>query len=155
MVEGGRESTGAHSPGLVVAFIRRRPWAVVVSEGACRSWGSVVIRGWGIVLVCWWGDRPRALEGCAGSGARRPSWFHRDGLSVVVGVRVGGGRRSPWALVVHGSVGQQVVVVVKQWWWWSRLSGGGGGCRRAVVVVVVTVKQWWWWFSSSGGGGRH
>ena len=58
-----------------------------------------------------------------------------------------GGRHCPWALVVHGSVGQQVVVVVKQWWWWSRLSGGDGGCRRA-VVVVVKVKQCWWWRSS-------
>ena len=103
MVEGGRESTGAHSPGLVVAFIRRRLWGVVVSKGACRSWGIIVIQGWGIVLVCWWGDRPRALEGCAGGGTRRPSWFHCDGLSMVV-------------------------VMVKQWWWWFS-SSGGGGCR--------------------------
>ena len=55
MVEEWRGSTGTHSPALVVAFIRRRLWGVVVSEGARRSWGIFVIRGWGIVLVCWWG----------------------------------------------------------------------------------------------------
>ena len=55
VVEEWRGSTETHSPALIVAFIHRRPWGVIVSEGAHHSWGIIVIRGWGIVLVCWWG----------------------------------------------------------------------------------------------------
>ena len=49
--EGGRGSTGAHSPGLVVAFIHCRPWGVVVSEGARRSCG-IVSSGGGASSAC-------------------------------------------------------------------------------------------------------
>ena len=140
VVEGGRESTGAHSPGLVVAFIRRRPWGVVVSEGACHSWGIVVIRGWGIVLVCWWGVVRMRLR-----DVLVVALVARRGFTVVVGVRVGGGSLLPVRACRSWVRGSTVVVVVtvKPWWW----------CCRRAVVVVVTVKQWWWWFSSSGGGG--
>ena len=59
MVEGGRGSTGAHSPGLVVAFICCRPWGVFVSKGTHRLWGSLSSGGGalslsvgGVLYVC-------------------------------------------------------------------------------------------------------
>ena len=64
------------------------------------------------------GRRPRALEGCAGGGARRPLWFHCDGLGVVVGIRVGGG-----VVAARGRLSFMGPWVNR--WWWSSSSGGG------------------------------
>ena len=104
------------------------------------------------------GHRLCVLEGCAGGGARRPSWFQRDGLSVVVGIGMGGGSSLPvgtcrswvrgWGIVVVGreslSVGgvivhvhlwEVLVVATEQWWWWLPF-----------VVVVIPNRSWLSWF---------
>ena len=89
------------------------------------------------------GRRPRALEGCAGGGARRPSWFQRVGLSVVVGVRMGGGSSLPvghcrswvcgWGIIVVGRGSLSVCACGRCWWW-----------RSSPVVVERRVAVWWW-----------
>ena len=90
------------------------------------------------------------LEGCAGGGACRLSSFQCGGLSVVVGVRVGGGLLLPMALVVHGSM-----VGASLWWagchcpWGDHclcvlVGGVGGGARR----------PWWLSVGLQHGGGR-
>ena len=102
------------------------------------------------------GRHPHALEGCAGGGGRCPSWFQHDGLSMVVGVRVGGGSSLAmgacrswvhgWGIVVVGreslSMGGLLSVCTCGRCWWSPLSSGGGGCHS------------WWWSSSTSRGCR-
>ena len=51
------------------------------------------------------------LEGCAGGGTCRLLSFQCDGLSMVVGVRMGEGLLLPVVLVVHG-----FMVGASLWW---------------------------------------
>ena len=143
--EGGGALELTHLGGSSSHSFCRRPWGVVVSKGARRSWGIVVMGGHRRCLLV--GRHPRVLEGCACGGARRPSWFQRDGLRVVVGVRMGGGSSLPvgacrsWVRPWLGhrcggqgvSVGGSLSVCAcgRCWWWRSS--------------PVVAVEQWWWW----------
>ena len=63
----------------------------------------------------------------AGGGTHRLLWFQRGGLSVVVGVHVGGESSLPVALVVHGSMAGASL-------WWA-------GCR-CLGVIIVHVRLW-------------
>ena len=101
--EGGGMMEGEGGRGMV--WWREGGGALELTHLGSSSHSSVVVRGGSLcprepvvrVGSCHpgVGRRPRALEGCAGGGARRPSWFHCDGLGVVVGVRVGGGSSLP------------------------------------------------------------
>ena len=151
-----------------LTWARRRIHFVVVRGGSlCPR--ALVVRGgslsWvGIVVVCWWGViRVRLRD------ALVVALVARRGLSVVVGVRVGGGSSLPvgaccswvrgWGIVVVGRVSPSVggslsVCACGRCWWW---------CSSPVVAVE---QQWWWllfvvvvvvkrlWLSLSGGRRR-
>ena len=101
-----------------LTWARRRPWGVVVSEGARRSWGIVVMGGHRRCLLV--GRHPRALEGCARGGAHRPSWFER-----------GGGRSRGW-----GVVAARGRLSFMGPWLGHRCGGQGVAVRGGVVVHV-------------------
>ena len=146
------EMEGEHWNSLTCAHRRIHP---SLSVGACCVRGRSSFMGdrchLGVVhrpclLV---GRRLRALEGCAGGGAHHPSWFQRVGLSMVVGVRVGGGSSLPvghcrswvcgWGIVVVGKGSLSVrgslsVCACGRCWWW----------RLSPVVVERRVAVWWW-----------
>ena len=112
---------------------------------------SVVVRGGSLCLMglvihvgsCHLGvgHRPHALDGCAGGGARRLSWFQCDGLGMVVGVCVGGELSLPvgacrswvrgWGILVVGRVSLSV----------------GGHCPCALVGGVGGGARRLWWLS--------
>ena len=141
-------------------------WAGCVRGGCCvRGRSSFVgdrCHGWASSLSVG-GASSACVEGCARGGARRPSWFARDRLSAVVGVRVGGGSSLPegacrswvrgWGIIVVGrvspSIGGSLSVVEslsvcacgRCWWWRSS--------------PVVAVEQWWVVAAVRGGGRRQ
>ena len=133
--DGGRErgSTGAHSPG------RRRFISSLSMGGRCvrgRSsfMGECCHPGVGHRRCLLVGRRPHALEGCTGGGACRLSWFQHDGLSVVVGVRMGGGSLSlPVGACRSWFRGWEIIVVG-----WVSLSVGGS------LSVCASGRCWWW-----------
>ena len=80
------------------------------------------------------GHHLHALEGCAGGGTRRPSWFQRDGLSC------GGGHLHGWGVItVCGCLSFMGL------WLGHRCGGQGVVVREGVVVhegVIVCVCLW-------------
>ena len=97
------------------------------------------------------GHCPCALEGCAGGGARRLSWFHCDGLGMVVGVCVGGGSLLPMGTCRSWVRGWGILVVGRV------LLSVGGHCPCALVGGVGGGACCLWWWLSVGfqcGGGR-
>ena len=73
----------------------------------------------------------------AGGGAHHLLWFQHGGLSMVVGVRVGGESSLPVALVVHGSMAGASL-------WWAGCHCLGGIVVRVhlwEVLVVVLVAR--------------
>ena len=156
--EGGGMMEGEGGRGMV--WWREGGGALELTHLGLSSHSSIVVRGGSLSLrgpvvrvgLCHLGVGrcPRALEGCAGGGARCPSWFHCDGLGMVVGVHMGGGSLLPVGACCSWVCGWGILVV-------GRVSlSVGGRCPCALVGGVGGGVCHLWWLSVGfqRGGGR-